>query len=493
MSVPLLVWLRILRLVASIALVAALTWFAFQILHINALIVGFAYVLVVLVIAARWGLTESLVTSVVAMFCLNYFFLPPILSLTIADLQNWVALFVFLVTSVTASKLSATARNRAAEAQARRIEVDHLYHLSLSLMLIDTTNELSPQLAAAIKKQFGFDTVAFCNATTAEIHFAGVNDSRIELEMLRAVGTTESSWFISRKKVTPLDAEVMVAPVSLGGRILGSLGAIGPAQSESAIQAIANLAAITLERAYQQVALGRLEVARQNEQLRSILLDAVAHDFLTPLTSIKSAVTAVRSEYEHEAEEEDFLAVVEEEADRLSEMINEITDLARIEPGSLRIQLRESRVHDLIRSSVDRMRTILKHRPLQVKIQDNIPSVNADPEMVGVALRQLLGNAIKFSPPESTITITGLQDDHTVTLTVRDRGPGIPGDEMESIFERYYRGKQTRKTVAGTGMGLSIAREIIHAHHGELWVENAPEGGAEFSFTLSVFRQESRS
>jgi len=177
----------------------------------------------------------------------------------------------------------------------------------------------------------------------------------------------------------------------------------------------------------------------------------------------------------------------------LSEMINEITDLARIEPGSLRIQLRESRVHDLIRSSVDRMRTILKHRPLQVKIQDNIPSVNADPEMVGVALRQLLGNAIKFSPPESTITITGLQDDHTVTLTVRDRGPGIPGDEMESIFERYYRGKQTRKTVAGTGMGLSIAREIIHAHQGELWVENAPEGGAEFSFTLSVFRQESSS
>jgi len=177
MSVPLSVWLRILRLGASIALVAALTWFAFQILHVNALIVGFAYVLVVLVIAARWGLTESLVTSVVAMFCLNYFFLPPILSLTIADLQNWVALFVFLVTSVTASKLSATARNRAAEAQARRIEVDHLYHLSLSLMLIDTTNDLSPQLAAAIKKQFGFDTVAFCNATTAEIHFAGVGQT----------------------------------------------------------------------------------------------------------------------------------------------------------------------------------------------------------------------------------------------------------------------------------------------------------------------------
>jgi two-component system sensor histidine kinase KdpD len=218
----------------------------------------------------------------------------------------------------------------------------------------------------------------------------------------------------------------------------------------------------------------------------------VAHDFLTPLTSIKSAVTAVRSEYRHEAEEEDFLAVVEEEADRLSEMINDITDMARIEPGRLRIQLRESRIEDVVRSSVDHVRTILKHRPLEVKVAQGIAPVNADPEMLGLALRQLLGNAIKFSPPESTISIAAWQDGDAVRVAVRDQGPGIPRDEMESIFERYYRGKQTRETVAGTGMGLSIAREIIRAHHGRLWVDNAKEGGAEFSFTLPASREERR-
>jgi len=473
-----------------VGLVAAITWAAFSVLHVNALIVGFGYVLAVLIVAARWGLTESLVTSVAAMLCLNYFFLPPILSLTITDAQNWVALFAFFVTSVTASKLSATVRSRAAEAQARTIEVDHLYQLSLSLMLIDIRRDFGPQLAAAVKKHFAFDAVAFCDGATGEIYIAGVEDARFEHEMLRAVATTKTSWFVSRKQSTPVGVEVVVTPVALGGRILGSLGAIGPPLSELAVQAIANLTAVTLEHAHQQVALGRLEVARQNEQLRSILLDAVAHDFLTPLTSIKSAVTAVRSEYNHEADEEDFLAVVEEEADRLSEMINEITDMARIEPGKLRIRLREARVHDLIRSSVDRMKTLLNHRPLNVDIQGDIPLVNADPEMVGLALRQLLGNAVKFSPPESTIAISACRDDDAVRVRVSDQGPGIPRDEMDSIFERFYRGKRSRETVAGTGMGLSIAREIINAHYGRLWVENVREGGAEFSFTLPLFHHD---
>jgi len=284
------VWLRVLRSVASVAFVAAITWAAFSVLHVNALIVGFAYFLAVLIVAARWGLTESLVTSVAAMLCLNYFFLPPVLSLTIADPQNWVALFAFFVTSATASKLSATVRSRAAEAQARKIELDHLYQLSLSLMLIDTARELGPQLVAAIKKQFDFDAVAFCDSASGGIHIAGTDSSRFEEEMLRAVATTKSSRFVSRKRSMPVGVEVVVAPVMLGGRILGSLGAIGSPLSESAMQAIANLAAVTLEHAYQQIALGRLEVARQNEQLRRILLDAVAHDFLTPLTSIKGAV-----------------------------------------------------------------------------------------------------------------------------------------------------------------------------------------------------------
>jgi two-component system sensor histidine kinase KdpD len=483
------VGIHLLRALACLVLVAAITWVAFSVLNVNALIVGFAYVLAVLVVAARWGLTESFVTSVAAMLCLNYYFLPPILSLTIADPQNWVALFVFMVTAITASQLSASVRNRAAEAQARRIEVERLYQLSLSLMLINNTIEMGPQVAASVRTQSGFFAVAFCDKQTGEIHFAGVEDQRIEQDMLRSVAIGEAAWFVSRKASTPAGIETIVVPVALGGRVLGSLGAIGPALSEPAVQAIANLVAIAIEHARQQIALGRLEVARRNERLRSVLLDALAHDFLTPLTSVKSAITTVRSEYRHEPEEDDFLAVVEEETDRLSEMISETTDMARIESGKPQIRRRQVFVPDIFRSSLHRMKALLDGRPLKVQIQEDISPVDADPDMIGLAIRQLLGNAVKYSPPETTIGISASQAGDTVTIAVRDHGPGIPPDELDAIFERFYRGKQTQESVAGTGMGLSIARDIVRAHDGKLRVQNTPEGGAQFSFTLPAFHE----
>ena len=483
------VGIHMLRVLACLVLVAAITWIAFSVLNVNALIAGFAYVLAVLVVAARWGLTESFVTSVAAMLCLNYYFLPPILSLTIADPQNWVALFVFMVTAITASQLSASVRKRAAEAQARRIEVERLYQLSLSLMLIDNTSEIGPQVAASVRSQSGFFAVAFCAKLTGEIHFGGVEDHRIEQDMLRSVAIGEAAWFVSRKTSTPAGVEVIVVPVALGGRMLGSLGAIGPSLSEPAVRAIANLVAIAIEHAAQQIALGRMEVARRNERLRSVLLDALAHDFLTPLTSIKSSITTVRSEYSHDPEEDEFLAVVEEETDRLGEMINESTDMARIEPGKPNIRRSRLPVPDLISTSLHRMKTLLDGRPLKVQIQEDISPVDADPDMIGLALRQLLGNAVKYSPPETTIAISASQIEDTITICVRDHGSGIPPDELEAVFERFYRGKQTQESVAGTGMGLSIARDIVRAHHGKLRVQNTPEGGAQFSLTLPAFHE----
>lgn len=478
------------RMLACLSLVAGITWAAFSLLHVNSLIAGFLYVLVVLVIAAKWGLAESFVTSVAAMLCLNYFFLPPILSLTIADPQNWVALGVFLVTAITASKLSSSARQRANEAQARRIEVERLYQLSRSLMLVNRTRDLGAQIAGQVQEVFGFFRVAYCDGLTGELSMTGPPDSRFELEVLRAVAIGEASWFVWRKESTPEGVEVIVAPVSLGGRTVGSLGAIGPAVSEPALQAIANLVGIAVERARQQASASRMEAARQNERLRSVLLDALAHDFMTPLTSIKGAITTVRSEYGHEPEEDDLLAVVEEETDKLGGMIDETVDMARIEPGKPRIRRCQLPIAELVRSSIDRMKSPLDGRPLEIQIPEGISAVNADPDLMGLALRQLLGNAVKYSPPGSTIAISASATEDTVTVRVCDQGPGIPQNELESIFDRFYRGSRARDLIPGTGMGLSVARDIINAHQGRLWAENRREGGAKFSFTLPIFSED---
>jgi two-component system sensor histidine kinase KdpD len=448
------------------------------------MIAGFSYVLLVLLVAAKWGLTESIVTSVASMLCLNYFFLPPVLSLTIADPQNWVALFAFLVTATTASKLSSVARQRANDAQTRRIELEHLYQLSRSLMLVDTTRDLGSQIARYVKEHFGFSAIAYCDGMSAEISTTSP-DSRFEEQQLRDIAVATASWFVWRKELNQ-GSELIVAPVMLGGRIVGSLAAIGKPVSEPVWQAIASLVGIAVERARQLEATGRLEAARQNERLRSILLDALAHDFATPLTSIKGAVTTARSHYPHEPEEDDLLAVAEEEVDKLSEMIDETVDLARIEPGRANIRPREVSIVHLIQASLNRLRSLLDGRPIEVQVQEDMSRLQADPDLLGLALRQLLGNAVKYSPPGSTITIAATQAKNMITIRVQDEGRGIPAGELEAIFERFYRGTVTKDLVAGTGMGLSVARDIINAHHGKLWAENRPEGGAQFSFSMPI-------
>jgi two-component system sensor histidine kinase KdpD len=484
--------MRGVRSAAGLGLVAATTWIAFAELHVNALIAGFAYVLIVLIIAARWGLIEALLTSVAAMLCLNYFFLPPVGSLTIADPQNWVALFAFMVTSVTASQLSASARSRAAEAQARRAEVEQLYQISLSLLRMDATRSPGLQIAKKLKDQLGFQSVVFCDSLSGEVFTAGEEKTEAHLDALRAAAKGDVGWRTTRTPASD-SAEFVIFPVAFGQALFGSICVVGVTLSDTALQALANLAASALERNRQQIALGRIEVARENEKLRAVLLDALAHEFLTPLTSIKSAISTVRTEYTHEEEENEFLTVIEEESDKLGEMINETTDMARIEPGHPRIRRRRTHVAGLIESAVQQLKNLLRGRTLLIEVPEGIPEVEADPEMVELAIRQLIGNAIKYSPPETVIELRATYAEGSIEVQVRDHGTGVPNDEIESIFGRFYRGNKVKDAIAGTGMGLSIARDIVKAHGGTMWAANAADGGACFFFTLPVVSPESRS
>jgi two-component system sensor histidine kinase KdpD len=487
-------WKALARVFSCLALVGIVTYTLFSVLHVNALVAGFAYLLVVLVVAARWSLIESTMTSLAAMLCLNFFFLPPIFALTIADPQNWVALFVFLATSITATHLSSRARARAIEAQARQVEVERLYDLSRSLLMLDRDSRhgIGVQIAEKVKQCFGFLAVAFCSGWDERIDFAGAADARLEPNILRDIASCEDCRYIWRKKDASGD-EIVTAPVSLEGRVIGSLGAIGPSVSEPAWQAVANLAGITVERVRTQAAASRMEAARQSEALKSLLLDALAHDFVTPLTSIKGAITTVRSEYPHAPDEDDLLAVVEEESDRLTGMVNETIDMAQIESGTLHIHRRPLTVADLVHLSLNRMSSLLDGTPTEIHVADGISPISADPDLASLALRQLIGNAIKYSPPGSRIEIAAVETSGMITLTVSDNGPGIPPTEIQAIFERYYRGARVQHSVAGRGMGLSIARDIIAAHGGRIWVENKPGNGAQFSFTLPTAELESQS
>jgi two-component system, OmpR family, sensor histidine kinase KdpD len=479
------IWRDAAKVVACVILVSAVTYLCFSILRVNALVAGFAYLLLVLVVAAKWGLLESTATSVAAMLCLNFYFLPPILTLTIADPQNWVALFVFMATGITASQLSTRARQQALEAQTRQTEVERLYTLSRSLMMMSGPEEVGAQIAQLVKQNFGFRAVAFCNGLDGRIDYAGTPNGQPDASLLRDIASHEHCQFVWRDRSDGGD-ESLTAAVTLGGKLLGSLGAVGQPISEPAWQAVANLAGITVERLRSQAVASRIEAGRLSEFLKSLLLDALAHDFVTPLTAIKGAITAVRSGYVHEPDEDDLLAVVEEEADKLNGMVDETIDTARIESGRFQIRRRPLPVSDLVQACLDRMSSLLDGRPIHVDLKSDIPLLNVDPELVSLALRQLISNAVKYSPPGSRIDITSTASERIVTVAVGDEGPGISPDEFDAIFERYYRGSRTHESVPGTGMGLSIARDIINAHGGRIWATNRPDKGTEFVFTLPI-------
>jgi two-component system sensor histidine kinase KdpD len=484
------VWRMLGRLLVCLALVACVTYAAFNLLRVNALVAGLAYLLLVFVIAAKWGWLESGTTSLAGMLSLAYFFLPPVYSLQIASPRDLVGFIVFTATSVIAIQLSTSARQRAIEAQSRQAEVERLYELSRSLMILDS-RDVGVQIAEKVRQRFGFSCVAFCSAAEDRIDFAGIVDPRLQVRALREIATGRDGLHTRRTRDESGD-EIVTAPISFDGRVVGSLGAIGPPVSVPAWQALATLASIAVERIRVQSATSRIEAARQSESLKGLLLDALAHDFVTPLASIKGAITTVRSEYPHTPDEEDLLTVVEEESDKLTGMVNETIDVARIEAGKLQLKRQQLPVNTLIDFSLNRMSSLLDNTPTEVRVPEGISLINADPELVSLALRQLISNAIKFSPPGAGVSISALESAGIVTLTVSDEGPGIPAAEIELIFERYYRGSIAQRSVAGTGMGLSIARDIISAHGGRIWAENRPSGGALFSFTLPVAESENQ-
>ncbi len=469
---------RALRLMGALGLVAIVTAVDHRLLRVNSSTAAFSYLLVVLGLATRAGLEESIAASLASMLCYNFFFLPPVGTLTISDPQNWVALCVFLITAITASHLSASARRRTDEASARRQEMERLYEFSRALMLGDSERRLPHQIVQHVAEVFGAREVAFYEQASDAISRGGAEAPVLPESLLREVAGSGRQWRETSQKAC-------IVPVRLGGRILGSLGWAGMEMSDAAVSAIAQLAAIAVERAREQQVANRIEATRQNEQLKATLLDALAHEFKTPLTSIKAAITTVLSERVHDGLEEDLLTVVDEEADHLNGLVTEAIKVARIGAGHVHLQREPYSATALISSVLSQLRTARDGRNIQVSIGSDLPDLDVDADLSELALRQVIGNALKYAPPSSAIRVwADKEGDEFIAIHVANDGPGIPAAEQESIFEKFYRGQEARERIPGTGMGLTITREIIEAHGGRVWVESAPGAGVRFSFTL---------
>ena len=324
------------RLLFSLGGVALVTFSAHWLIPVNATTVGFAYLLLVLVVASTWGFTEAAVASLAATITFNFYFLPPVGALTIADPQNWVALFSFLATALIASRLSDKAERRAEDAIARRQDVEHLYAFSRAILLIDESDAFSRQLAQKLADIFPVSAAALYDRRKGEIYRAGPADFNGLDEQLRDAAWNGSSF------ADPERRRVITA-VRLGSEPIAALALEGAQMPDSVLQGIANLVAIGLERSRAQDLAHQVEAGRRSEQLRTTLLDAMAHEFKTPLTAIKAATTALLADPGQTGESRsELLTIADEEADHLKELIDDAIEMARLDNAHIDLSLEMS-------------------------------------------------------------------------------------------------------------------------------------------------------
>lgn len=463
------------RVAGSLLVIGAITAAFVRGLPANPTTVAVTYLVAILLIATRWGIAEATSASLLAVFCLNFFFLPPLGTLTIADPQNWVALIAFLVTAIVASQMSGRARNRTREALIRQRDLERLYALSRALLLTPSTTLLPSEIARHVADSFDVPAVAIYDQQSGVISKAGPSEVPGIDELLRDV--------VLRGAPIVVNPTLTVVPLRLGAEPIGSLAIAGGALDDTVFQSIANLASIGLERARSQELATRAEAARQSGELRATVLDALAHEFKTPLTSIKAAASDLQLSIPREKREHELAEIVVEESSRLQGLVSDAVQMLRVESGGFVVHRESHALPHLVAATLTDLGGALQGHRVVNRIPPDL-IIDADGELLQLALRQLLNNAVKYSPSSSVIEIEAENGD-AQAIVVRNSGSVIPEHEQRRIFDRFYRGADARR-IPGTGMGLSIVQQIARAHGGIVTVSSSAAAGTEFRISLPV-------
>jgi two-component system sensor histidine kinase KdpD len=452
-----------------------------SIIHTNPTTVALTFLVFVLIVSAVWGLRYALFTAFLAAAAFNYYFLPPTGTFTIADPQNWIALLAFLSTAVIASELSNRARKQTEEAVSRRRELERLYSFSQQLLTADNVLQLLNNIPHHVIESFDVSSCAIFLPEKGDIYRGGIDVPALNTEQLKSI-MARGEPMIDRTRNLSFTA------LKMGVRTVGALGVAGTL-SRQTLDAMGSLIAIAVERANAVETLSRSEASREGEKLRSAILDSVTHEFRTPLTSIKASITSLLSNTVLNADDRlELMTVINEESDRLNRLVGEAAEVAQLESHEFQLDLQDCRVIDLVQAAVDEVKQVMGKHTVEVRVPEDI-TVRLDPDRMKEVLVQLLENAAKYSPSASRIYVTAeiLRKETTnFELSVADQGLGIDDMEQALIFQKFYRGKNQRYRVQGTGMGLAIVKAIVEAHGGKISVTSQLGRGSVFHIVLPM-------
>ena len=462
----------------------------------NPTIVALSFLLVVLIAAAVSTRRVAVATSLTAFVCFNFFFLPPVRTFTIADPQNWVALFTLLAVSIVASHLSAQVRRRAEEAMARRDELARLFDLTRDILLTPDSGDAIALVAQYIARRFGLRAATICLPGPGgwQLHHAGARPFDLAVSQLdgafaaakaRLEFDASERTYSGHTRIEPAASRGgWLVPLRLGTRPIGLLALWDENIEPGARDAIAGVTAIAIERTQFLEERKEAEVIRRSAELKSALLAALSHDLKSPLTAVTVAAENLNASWLTDDQRQEQAEIIRVELQRLNRLFQDIVDMARIETNAVAAEPEWVTPAEIVEASVRQVEHALARHALDVHAGAEKILVRLDPRLTSAALSHLLENAGQYAPPGSTISIAVSHLPGELRVTVRDRGPGIAPPELDHLFEQFYRGTQARRQRYGSGMGLAITRGLLAAEGGRVWAENHPEGGALFTIAV---------
>jgi two-component system, OmpR family, sensor histidine kinase KdpD len=505
--------------------------------------ISIVYLLVVLALASLRGRYAAILASLVAFLSFDFFLVPPLYVFTINRIEEWIALFVFLVTAILTSQLAVTLRLRAEQASNRERETRTLYDLVrvtnredepehqlhvIAQAIVDVFSSwgvhdcaiLQPDASGTLRVQASaYQPVEEIRQSSDEKAIASwvmTHGRSMGLYDDDSLATTTSARFVQRvvvrvsKEGGTVRRSLRLIPLKTGQQVVGVLRLRilddsrqltrderleeepdQPNARTAFFWTFLEQASSLIERARLRRENLRIAVLQRTDELRAALLSSVSHDLRTPLASIKAAASSLLQEDVQWDEEtkRSFARSIEREADRLNRLVSNLLDMSRIEDGAIKPEKEWYMLPELIQDVLGRLRPLLQGRVVNTQVPADLPPVELDYMQIDQVLTNLIENAVRYTPKESPIDVSARCEGAQVVISVADRGPGIPPADLERVFDKFYRvldGKLNTGHPSGSGLGLAVSKGLVEAHGGRIWAEPRERGGVVFSVALPV-------
>lgn len=455
------------------------------------------FLLVVVIAAIRLGRGPAIVASITSVMAFDFLFVPPRLTFAVSDTQYLLTFAALFIVGFVISNLVAQTREQAEAALRRESQTAAVYALSRDLAAAVGLEAITQIVIIHTGETFDREVAIFLPAGESQQLIAQAVSPGFNLDedkLAVATWAFQHGQLAGRGTDTLPAADTRYLPLKTARGVVGVLaiklarsGQASTPEQRRLMETFASQTALAIERAQLAEQARQAHLLRETEKLQAALFDSLSHDLRTPLASITGSLSSMLDVETHLDSEtrRDLLRTAYEEADRLNRLVGNLLDMTRVQAGALRLAPQPCDLQDLVGVALQQFNLALRQRPVKIELSPNLPLVPLDFVLMTQVLVNLLDNALKYSPPESSLEIKVESDEREIKLHIADNGPGIPPADLPHVFDKFYRGQHLGR-IRGAGLGLAISKGIVEAHNGQIRLDNRPSGGTIATITLPL-------